>query len=198
MPERAEGAEPTGTYSMGIDTGRELHVVVLRRDSEQKNRQHVVHLSVCHNFEDLDAIMARFRVSFCVIDGLPETHETRKFAGRHRGVVFMNFFSEQQRGATDWDHRTLMVKVNRTEALDASREAVRDQRLILPRQSPIVAEFARHMFADAKILDEDPDTGAQQYRYIRTGPDHFSLAFTYAWMAARRYMEAIEPKFYWI
>ena len=110
----------------------------------------------------------------------------------------MNFFSEQQRGATDWDPRTLMVKVNRTEALDASREAVRDQRLILPRQMPIVSEFAKHMAADAKILDEDPDTGAQKYRYIRSGPDHFSLAFTYAWMAARRYMEAIEPRLIWI
>ena len=28
---------------------------------------------------NLDAIMARFRVSMCVIDGLPETHETLGF-----------------------------------------------------------------------------------------------------------------------
>lgn len=40
------------------------------------------------------------------------------------------------------------------------------------------------MSADAKILDEDAETGAKKYRYIRTGADHFSLAFTYAWMAA--------------
>ena len=37
--------------------------------------------------------------------------------------------------------------------------------------------------ADAKVLDEDEETGAKKYRYIRTGIDHFSL-FTYAWMAA--------------
>src|SRR5712692_3368156 len=195
MPMRAE---PSGTYTMGIDTGRELHTVVLKGDAADRKRQHVVHLSVCHNFEDLDAILTRYRVTFCVIDGLPETHETRKFAGRHRGVVFMNYINEHQRGAADWDHRTQIVKVNRTEALDASREAVRHQRLILPRQSPIVTESARHMAADAKILDQDPDTGAQKYRYIRTGPDHFSLAFTYAWMAARRYMEAIEPHLIWV
>jgi phage terminase large subunit GpA len=198
MPARAEGAEPTGTYSMGIDTGRQLHVVVLKTDPADRKRQHLVHLNVCQNFEDLDAILTRYRVTFCVIDGLPETHETRKFAERHAGVVFMNYFNEHQRGAADWNHEAHIVKVNRTEALDASREAVRDQRLILPRQSPIVAEFARHMAADAKILDEDPDTGAQKYRYIRTGPDHFSLAFTYAWMAASRYMNAIEPKLVWI
>ena len=54
------------------------------------------------------------------------------------------------------------------------------------------------MAADAKILDEDPDTGAQKYRYIRTGPDHFSLAFTYAWMAADRYMNAPTFKLTWL
>jgi hypothetical protein len=194
MPERADGA---GTYTMGIDTGGQLHAVVLRMDDQDRNRQHVVHLSVCHTFEELDAILARFRVSFCVIDGLPETHATRQFAGRHPGIVFMNFFNEHQRGAADWDHMTGIVKVNRTEALDASRDAVRLQRLILPRQTPIVAEFARHMTADAKVLDEDPDTGAQKYRYIKTGTNHFSLAFTYAWLAARRWMEAPDLVIMW-
>jgi hypothetical protein len=113
-------------------------------------------------------------------------------------VVFMNFFNENQRGAADWNHHTQIVKVHRTDALDASREAVRSQRLILPRQTPVVAEFAQHMAANAKILDEDPDTGAQKYRYIRTGPDHYSLAFTYAWMAASRYMDAIEIQLVWV
>ena len=74
--------------------------------------------------------------------------------------------------------------VNRTEALDATRSAIREKRVVLPRRTPMVEEFAKHMAADAKILDEDPDTGAKRYRYVRTAEDHFSLAFTYAWMAA--------------
>ena len=68
--------------------------------------------------------------------------------------------------------------------LDASRAAVRDQQVLLPRQERLVEELAVHMAADARILQEDEETGAKQYRYVRTGPDHFSLAFTYAWMAA--------------
>jgi hypothetical protein len=193
-----EAADSTGTYTMGIDTGRQLHVVILREDAGDKKRQHLVHLGAYPEFSDLDALMARYRVQQCVIDGLPETHETRKFAERHRGVVFMNYFNEHQRGAADWDHRTQIVKINRTEALDASREAVRRQRLILPRQTPVVVEFAQHMAADAKILEEDADTGAQKYRYIRTGPNHFSLAFTYAWLAASRYMDAPDIHLIWL
>ena len=76
--------------------------------------------------------------------------------------------------------------VNRTEALDASRADVRSKQVVLPRRQPIVETFATHMAADAKLLDEDEETGAQRYRYIRTGPDHYSLAFTYAWLATRR------------
>ena len=40
------------------------------------------------------------------------------------------------------------------------------------------------MTQDARVLEEDEDTGAQRYKYVRTGENHFSLAFTYAWMAA--------------
>jgi hypothetical protein len=127
--------------------------------------------------------MTRYDVWRCVIDGLPETHATRAFAQRHGGLVFLNFFNEAQRGALRWDPSVPKVEVNRTEALDASRAAVREKEFLIARDLPLVNVFARHMAADAKILDEDEETGARRYRYIRTGEDHFSLAFTYAWMA---------------
>ncbi|MFC1572805.1 hypothetical protein ACFL6M_04320, partial [Candidatus Eisenbacteria bacterium] len=73
-------------------------------------------------------------------------------------------------------------QLNRTEAIDASRTAVRDKKVVLPRQQPIVEEFATHMSKDAKVLDEDAETGIKKYRYIRTGANHLSMAFTYAWL----------------
>ena len=39
-------------------------------------------------------------------------------------------------------------------------------------------------YSGIKILQEDEETGAKRYKYVRTGEDHFSLAFTYAWLAA--------------
>ena len=179
MPEKSD--EPC---TMGVDTGKALHVVILRPDGDDYEKHHLVHLAVCHDFAELDGLMARFKVEQCVIDGLPETHATREFAKRHRGQVYMNFFSETQRGAARFDYHTQMVLVHRTEALDASRAAIREKRVVLPRRLPIVETFARHMASDAKMLDEDEETGAKKYRYVRTGEDHFSLAFTYAWIAA--------------
>jgi hypothetical protein len=100
--------------------------------------------------------------------------------------VYLNFFNEHQRGSALWNSDQRIVNINRTEALDASRAAVRDKLITLPPRDRLVEEFARHMAADAKVLEEDEETGAKRYRYIRTGADHFSLAFTYCWMAAER------------
>ena len=47
-------------------------------------------------------------------------------------------------------------------------------------------EFADHMSADVKQLKEDPDTGARSFRYVKTGTDHYSLAFTYDCIAWSR------------
>jgi hypothetical protein len=174
--------ERHASLCMGVDTGKQLHVVILRQTYEPVQRA-LVHLAVCQDFAELDVLMKRFRISRCVIDGLPETHATREFAQRHPKQVFLNFFNEAQRGSIRWDDKDLKVEVNRTEALDASREAVREKKLVIARGLPEIGEFARHMACDAKILEEDEDTGAKRYKYVRTGADHFSLAFTYAWMA---------------
>jgi hypothetical protein len=174
---------------MGVDTGKALHVVILLQPTVYyEERLDVVHLAEYGDFSDLDALMKKFDVSCCVIDGLPETHATREFAKRQVGRVFMNFVNESQRGEAKWDDQAALVYVNRTEALDASRAAIRDKQIVLPRRVPIVEEFARHLSCDAKVLDEDPDTGAKKYRYVRAGgEDHYSLAFTYALMASSRW-----------
>jgi hypothetical protein len=71
------------------------------------------------------------------------------------------------------------------------RVAIRDKEIVLPRRLPVVEEFARHMAADAKVLDEDEETGAKTYRYVKAGGEnHYSMAFTYAlmaWMRGRLY-----------
>lgn len=180
---RSDNFNLQGTNVMGVDTGKRLHVVVMKSNAYERYPGHVIHLETCNTFSDLDRIMKEHRIHLCVIDGLPETHATRDFAKRYYGRVFMNFFNENQRGSAKWDRQEQKVEINRTESLDASRAVVRNAEVTLPPQNRDVEEFARHMSCDAKVLDEDPDTGAKKYRYVRTGEDHYSLAFTYACMA---------------
>lgn len=162
--------------TMGVDTGRDLHVVISRWDGE---RRRIVYIGVLQEYAQLDELMKRFKVRRCVIDALPEIHVTRDFASRFRGRVWLNYFNEHQKGAYSWNEGERIVKENRTEALDAAGRVIRDGQVVLPRQSPIVEEFAAHLAADAKRLEENEETGAQVYRYVRTGADHFGLAFCY-------------------
>ncbi len=86
--------------------------------------------------------MTRFPVECCVIDELLEPHATRAFAGRNRGWVLMNFFIEHERGSTNWDHGDRIVQVKDTKALDASRTAVREEKITHFRRQAIIEEFA--------------------------------------------------------
>jgi hypothetical protein len=182
----------TGFCAMGVDTGKDLHVVILKADWDAQSKrppepngpQVVVHLAECHEYGELDTLMKRFDVDMCVIDGLPEVHASRDFQQRHLGRVYLCFFNETQRGGANFDWKKHTVTVNRTEAIDASRAAIRDGRVTLPRRQPIVEKFAKHMTCDAKTLLEDEETGIRRYKYIRTGTNHFSMAFTYACLAA--------------
>ena len=169
---------------MGVDTGKELHVVISRYVSDSKRE--VLYIGTRQEYSELDELMTRYKVSTCVIDALPEIHATREFAGRHPGRVYMNYFLETQRGSYAWDSKERIVRENRTEALDASRQVVRERKVILPRAGKLMQEFADHLAADVKQLVEDEETGAKAFRYVRTGTDHYSLAFTYDCIAWSR------------
>ena len=47
-------------------------------------------------------------------------------------------------------------------------------------------EFAEHLAADVKQLVEDDQTGARSFRYVKTGTNHYSFAFTYDCIAWSR------------
>ena len=182
-------------HVMGVDTGKDFHVVILARDWYRECPLELVETRTVQSFGELDRLMRQYGTQRCVIDGMPETHATRDFARRHRNV-FLCFFSEGQTGNPNWDRQNEKVTVNRTEALDASRTIIRDRRLTLPQATPEIHEFARHLACDAKVLEEDEKTGDRRYRYVRTGANHYSMALTYALLAAESVSMPLTPEQY--
>ena len=172
--------------TMGVDTGKDLHVVVSRFLDESREKREVIYIGTRQAYSELDELMEQFNVGTCVIDALPEIHATRDFANRHPGQVYLNYFVESQRGSYSWDTKEWIVRENRTEAMDASRQIVRDRNVVLPRGGKVIQEFASHLAADVKQLVEDEETGARSYRYVKTGTNHYSFAFTYDCIAWSR------------
>lgn len=161
---------------MGVDQGKDLHVVI-------GTAEHVVHLGVYLDFEELDHLMKAFHISRCVIDALPETRNARAFAERHQHRVFLSYYNVHQKGFYKWDDREWIVQSNRTESLDASHNVILQGKIELPRRSDVVSQFAEHLHNVAKKLEEDEETGSKRYIYVKLGPDHFRHAFNYFCMA---------------
>nr|BDD45670.1 hypothetical protein 18 [Desulfobacterales bacterium] len=170
-----------GPCYMGVDQGKDLHVVIGRNHSERAGQ--VIHLGVYRDWEELDRLMESFGVNRCVVDALPETRNARSFAERFRGKVFLNYYNEHQKGSYAWNEKELIVSCNRTESLDASHRVVMDQSIIIPRVCEITREFAKHLHNVAKKLEENEETGTKRYVYVRLGADHFRHAFNYFIMA---------------
>jgi len=173
--------------TMGVDQGggeRDLlHVVIGQKHPVKAGK--IVHLGVYKGWTELDRLMDLFRVSRCVIDGLPNQEAARSFAKRFPGRVFLSYFNKHQRGSYKWDEREHTVVSNRTEALDASHKEISGRDVLLPRRCDIIEDaFAPHCTAIAKRLEEDEETGSKEYVYIRLNKkDHFRFAFNYESMA---------------
>lgn len=177
-----------GPCTMGVDQGKDLHVVVGRQGT-------IVHLGVYREWEDLDRLMGNFHVSRCVVDALPETRNARAFANRFKGRVYLNYYNQHQKGSYAWNDKELIVSCNRTESLDASHREITDQKNHLPRECGVVREFAEHMHNVAKKLEEDEETGSKRYVYVKLGPDHFRHAFNYMTMALQAGISAMFNEF---
>jgi hypothetical protein len=145
-----------------------------------------VHLGYYRDWAALDPLMRDYHVSTCVVDGMPDTKAARAFAGRFPGRVYLNWYSETQKGCYSWNDETRVVTSNRTESLDTSGSAITAGEIILPRESAVVREFAQHCHATAKRLIEDVETGSQAYKYFKLGADHYRHAFNYRQIAQSR------------
>jgi hypothetical protein len=90
-------------------------------------------------------------------------------------------YSDTQKKGYQWDDEDREVQVNRTSSLDAMFSLVRKGEILLPRRSPEVEEFAKHMASLTKTLETDPETGKKEYHYKLTGKAcDYAMALNYA------------------
>jgi hypothetical protein len=182
----AEKLNSDNPTCMGVDVGRELHVVI----AERKNRQTLKIIRMCRvsSFNDLHDLAMRFNTKCAVLDLYPETRKVREFQDSERFQVFGCQYVESKQSVWAWDEKDRIVKVNRTEVCDATHSLVAESgRLELPRRSKEVEQFAFELCNIAKILDEDPETGAKEFRYRKLDQrDHYRHALNYCLLASER------------
>jgi len=175
-----------GPTCMGVDIGSTLHVVIAQRMSRKTLK--VIHMGRYTSFNDLHDIARDFNVKSAVLDLFPEKRKVVEFQKAENFSVFGCNYVETRTGQIAWDEKEHIIKGNRTEICDMSHELViTPGGLILPRRTTELDEFVKEVCNIAKVLEEDPITGAKIFRYKKlSNNDHYRHALNYCLLASER------------
>jgi len=137
--------------------------------------------SVKH-FEDLDKLMRRYKVHYCVIDANPERRKSLEFAQRFWGHVKCCFYARgiSSKSITIHPADQHTISVDRTSWLDLSLGRIRNNRMGLPVDTPMA--YKTQLKNLVRIIKFD-SVGNPVASYVKTGPDHFAHARNYCEIA---------------
>ena len=189
---------------MGVDVGTKLHVVIREHVYDPDRRRRGIdqgrpepppslwYAGTVQEFAELDALMERFNVQYCVIDALPETRLAADLARRHRNVwcAYYNA-STTDHGSCEKVKRVRIVRLDRTQALDATVARFRDGTAQLPRAARqlggrvdgAIGEYYRELRAPQRTLERDAH-GNLVARWLERGKDdHYAHAEAYCYAA---------------
>lgn len=177
MPTSNPKVECTMGVDIGMASGKGKHVCI-SRPGKSRPRE-IVWLGTIDRIGKLAEIIIRYGVKRFVIDAGPQRDEVEDFVKRYKSKGWMCVYNESQKASFTWNDETQIVSVNRTQSLDASQRALREQMIELPRRCETVEDFAAHCASLARVNDQDEETGIIKPRWIHRGPDDYRHAFNY-------------------
>jgi hypothetical protein len=178
-------ASDPGPCAFGLDVGKVKHLVIGKRIGP-KNYE-IVKVARLSSWDDISEMISKFNCKSGVIDARPYEDEARRFQKEQKMRIFLCEYSETTPQGTQYNPKTGMVKVNRTEICDATHNLVaQDGLLTLPRQNhPELKVFAEQVCNPAKVLEVNKKTKQSLYRYRGTD-DHYRHALNYFLLAVAK------------
>jgi hypothetical protein len=183
-----------GLVTMGVDVGNYLHVEIDKWligphsvDLNAESKCQVLAVAKLNHFEELDDLMFKYNVAFCVVDMQPERRKAYEFAARFWGKVRLCYYGRGLQGkqihlsSEDDTNNELSVTVDRTSWIDLSLSRFRSHMIVLPQDIP--REYKNHIKALVRIYEKDQD-GNPIAKYVRgNDDDHFAHSRTYSEIA---------------
>jgi hypothetical protein len=180
--------------TMGVDVGKWLHFEIdqwffggkdLETDISLAATCKLINEGKTLDFENLDDLMRRFGIAFCVIDAHPEKRKALEFAQRHFGRVKLCYYGNKV-GNTKQIHihseEEYTITVDRTSWLDLRFSRYRKNKIILPID--LSTEYKDHIKSLVRVYEKDQD-GNPVGRYVKSehDSDHFAHSGNYAEIA---------------
>jgi hypothetical protein len=171
---------------MGVDVRRHKNVVIGCRSG--RNRYSIVRVARLSEWEDILRMAHRFNVKSCVVDIRPYEDSARQFQKQMKCKTWLCEYKESLPGGTVYHEQSGVVKVARTEIMDATHRWIADEECLeLPADSPEIRQFAIEVANAAKCEVIDKRTKQVIYRYGKLRgdePDDYRHALNYFYLAA--------------
>ncbi len=174
----------TGETAMGVDIGKQIHVVIGIRTAREA--YDILHVSQLNDLRELHDLALKMNVHSCIIDSGPHDFGVLDFQRTEPYTIHLCQYSEQMPGKPKFNNKEGIVKCNRNEWCDKVHTTFVENRIRIPRPSVGINEFAREMTRTAKTVIVNPDTGVKKPRWIKLGADHYFHSMLYFLLAASR------------
>ena len=171
----------SGPCAMGVDVGQTFHIVIGTRSSKRKHE--ILRVARCTTWGEIHDFARKFNVKSAVIDVAPYEDSAREFQKSEPYSIYLCRYNENSVQDVQFNQKTGIVSVNRTQIFDSTHRMVSDKEAILPRRCPEMEEFAKQLCNAYKILETNKRTGTSVYRY-RGENEHYRNALNYFKLAA--------------
>lgn len=154
----------------GVDVASERDLSMWIDELSPDGRQRAIHICEPRDFQEVAEKIGRFNVGLTVIDSMPERRQARAVAAQYPGrVILAAYDGRNESDAYRYDEKKNMVTINRTEAMDAFMDGVRQLRRIPTKVPPI--RLVSQLTSPKRRTELSPDGKRAQRVYVSTGPD---------------------------
>ena len=168
---------------MGVDVGVSINHIYITENHNGAPK--TLFAGTVKDYEDIYRYMNVYNVAMCVIDGQPETRESKKLAKKFPGRVFLAYYPPMKNDLyykKDKRDSINIVNINRTLSLDYMLDDFFMQKIELPKNIEIVDDFLEQITSLVRVKETDRN-GNIKARYIEQHADHFAHARNYCRVA---------------
>jgi hypothetical protein len=167
--EQQSGYSDTWPVTMGVDVASERELTVRISVHMEDGRRRALWLGEPADFQEVAELVERFHPWVVVVDSMPERRQARGLAATFPGRVFLASYDHRNESdAFRYDPKKNLITINRTEALDAMMDSVRQKKNIPLRTPP--KKYVSHLMSPKRRTVED-SKGLPKREYVSTGTD---------------------------
>ncbi|HEV2791046.1 MAG TPA: phage terminase large subunit family protein, partial [Solirubrobacterales bacterium] len=157
--------------TMGVDVASERDLSVRITEHHPDGSRRMLKVFMPSDFEEVAEHMERFNVTLAAVDSMPERRLAKGLMAEFPGRVVLVEYEgggQNKRNPDSWryDEKTNTVHINRTEAIDAMMESIREgSNWLLKQEAPMYREQLKAL----KRRTEEDEKGNVRKVYVTTG-----------------------------